>query len=107
MRRAETNINKYNIIHAWLRKNYGIANKCDHRTCPKKSKKFDWCLINGKEYAKDISLFIPLCRSCHMKYDMTDQKREKIRKSKIGTKRPDISKLMKGNKYAKKLSDNI
>lgn len=106
MRRSETNINKYNIIHAWIRKNYGNALKCENPDCLGKSKTFDWCLLNGKEYAKDISVFIALCRSCHMKYDMTDQKKSKIREYRTGLKRPDQSKRMLGNKYAKKLLEN-
>lgn len=102
MRRAEININKYNIIHAWLIKNYGKATKCEDKNCLRKSKTFDWCLLHGKDYKKDITVFIPLCRSCHMKYDMTDQKKEKIRKYRTGLSRPDQSKIMRGNKYAKR-----
>lgn len=43
-----------------------------------KSKNYDWAKVKGKEYAYKRSNFKQLCRSCHHKYDMTNEVREKL-----------------------------
>lgn len=74
--------------HYWLRAFYGKANKCECETCNHKSKVFDWALIHEKEYDCKRENFIMLCRSCHVKYDMTDERKLNISKSKSGKNHP-------------------
>lgn len=57
------------IIHQWIRSNYGKSNKCEDKDCIGKSKLYEYSLIYGKEYKKNITHFRMLCRSCHRKYD--------------------------------------
>lgn len=65
-------------IHRWLNYHYGRADHCENVTCEGKGKKFDWALIRGKDYKRLRSVFKQLCRSCHVKYDMTPERRKKI-----------------------------
>lgn len=65
-------------IHKWLNRNYGRADHCENVTCEGKGKKFDWALVKGKDYKRLRSVFKQLCRSCHVKYDMTPERRKKI-----------------------------
>ena len=64
-------------IHSWLHRNYKDKGSCTH--CGENKKPRDWALIIGKEYAHEIKNFIPLCRSCHLKYDYTDKRRAKAK----------------------------
>lgn len=68
-------------IHKWINKWHGRASKCESKTHNPniKAKKYDWALKHGKEYKKDIKVFFQLCRSCHVKYDYTEERREKTR----------------------------
>lgn len=70
----------YSAVHGWLRYQFGSANMCESETCSGISKKFDWALVKGKEYDHKRENFIQMCRSCHMKYDCTENYRQKIRK---------------------------
>lgn len=79
---VSTNIMKelypdYGKIHHWLAKNYGKASKCEH--CKGSDKKYEWALLKGKTYEKNIDNFFQLCTSCHRKYDMNDNKRNAFR----------------------------
>lgn len=76
----------YSNIHIWMRKNYGRPRECEHCNSTE-AKAYDWALIKGKEYAKDRSHFIRLCRSCHKKYDMSEKTREKCRIRMLGNTR--------------------
>jgi len=73
----KTNKYLYISIHTWIRHKYGSATKCTSENCKGKSKIFDWCKLKEKEYDYNINNFVEMCRSCHRKYDMT----EDIRKS--------------------------
>lgn len=68
----------YRMVHDWLNKHYGKANKCENESCKNKSKVFEYCLRKGQEHARDISKYIKLCRSCHRSYDLTDEKIKKL-----------------------------
>lgn len=78
-KRQKIGTNKYCFIHAWIRKNYGKAPNCTSPNCTKISTTFQWALIKGKEYECKIENFMPLCRSCHAKYDMTPTTKKILR----------------------------
>ena len=69
----------YVAVHWWIKKYYGKADKCTHPNCKKVSNTFDWALIKGKKYERNIQNFMMMCRRCHTKYDTTEELREKIR----------------------------
>lgn len=62
--------------HQWLSRNYNKGNKCLH--CKTIGKKLDWALLKGKKYEHKRENFIPLCRSCHLKYDYTQERKDKV-----------------------------
>lgn len=70
-------------IHKWINKYYGRATHCENVTCEGRGKKFDWALIRGKDYKRLRSVFIQLCRSCHVKYDMTPERRRMISRNSL------------------------
>lgn len=60
----------YAAIHLWIRKYYKKKGKCEH--CNDKSKKrYEWALIKGKKYNKNINNYVELCVRCHRIYDGT------------------------------------
>ena len=81
----------YSGNHQWMNANYGKPLECESTSCTHKSKVFEWCLKKGYKHSKDKEAYIRMCRSCHRKYDLTIEKREKA-----------IDNLIKFNPYAKK-----
>ena len=69
-------------IHRWLKYHFGKANKLSCEFCGKKAR--DWALRKGCNYDKRIEYFIPLCRSCHMKYDMTEKQLKHLKEINLG-----------------------
>ena len=67
--------------HTWLYKNFGKANRCEMPTCEGKSTWFDWAKKTGCKYEKKRENFWMLCRKCHRKYDMTEEKKRKAIKN--------------------------
>lgn len=55
----------HGAIHTWLNKN-GDKKLCEH--C-KSKKNLDFALIRGKKHSHNLSKYLVLCRSCHIKYD--------------------------------------
>jgi transposase len=84
--------NEYAKVHQWLVRNYGQSDDCE-KCGGEKSKKYNWALIHGKEYEKVRNNFMKLCVACHRAYDMTDEKREHLRR------------IAKGNTNRRKLND--
>lgn len=74
----------YHGIHAWLRKHFGKADKCDNLSCAGKSNRFEWAKLKGTAHARKRENYQMLCHSCHFNYDMTA---EWGRKSQEGLKR--------------------
>ena len=70
----------YRTLHEWINRNYGKANKCSNSKCKKTSICYDWALIRGKKYKRNINNFIQFCRICHHKYDLTPTKKAKMLK---------------------------
>jgi len=101
---------QYAAIHKWLKDNYGKAHKCEFCKTTE-AKRYDWALKQDFEYKKDRDSFIQLCRSCHIKYDFTDKRREKISKSQKGDKNNFFGKQfteeMKEKQRAKKVSKSV
>jgi len=62
----------YTSIHIWLKTNHGKADKCENLDCIGKSKIYDYALLRNKEYDHKRENFIKLCRSCHKKYDLSN-----------------------------------
>ena len=66
----------YKNCHAYINNHYGKASKCENKNCTYQNpKRYEWALIRGKEYSKNIEDYIQLCPSCHRKYDFTEDKR--------------------------------
>jgi hypothetical protein len=85
-RRSELPPKEYERIHYWIRKNYGKATSCESKDCKGISKKFEWAKVTGVAYERNRGNFIMLCGSCHRKYDMTEELREKLSKANLGKK---------------------
>lgn len=75
---------KYQAIHSWLRINFGRANKCENQDCNGQSKTFEWILIKGRIYERKRENFKMMCKSCHHRYDMSKETKEKISKGLKG-----------------------
>lgn len=61
---------EHQSVHHWLRVKYGKAYRCSNPECPiEEAGSFQWALLHGKEYKKDIRNFVPLCATCHVRYD--------------------------------------
>lgn len=73
----------YPAFHSWMLINFGKASSCESENCSRKSKTYDWALIHGKNYDHKRENFMMLCRSCHVKYDMTEERKIKISNSLI------------------------
>lgn len=68
---------KYRGLHAWVRRQLGDPKKCEH--CRKDglmNRHIHWANKSG-EYKRDISDWIRLCVSCHLKYDKVYLKRQR------------------------------
>lgn len=69
----------YFRVHSWLNYHFGSASRCENpKGCANKPKRFEYALIKGLDYKKNINNFIQLCPSCHRKYDYTKSQRLKI-----------------------------
>lgn len=68
-------------VHKWLAKHFGRPSFCIHPDCNKKSKNYEWCKIEGRSYTHNSEDYIWLCKSCHRRYDLTPEKREKAIKN--------------------------
>lgn len=66
----------YSAFHHWMKANFGKANKCLNREvgilnfiCSEKSNIYHWALLHGMKYDHQEDNYIPLCVSCHGRYD--------------------------------------
>lgn len=54
-------------LHDWIRRQLGKPSECKH--CgTMKAKRYDWA-NKSHNYLRDLTDWIRLCRSCHIKYD--------------------------------------
>jgi len=72
----KANSRNYSTIHSWLQVNF---EKKECEECKVTNKKLDWALLKGKEYLRERENFKVLCRSCHLKYDCTQEKRDRVK----------------------------
>jgi len=79
------NRNLHSRIHSWLRNEFGRADHCEFCGINKKynpqGRKFNYALKKDCDYDFNRENYLQLCTSCHRKYDMTDEIREKIIKN--------------------------
>lgn len=75
----------YSAIHHWLKYHYGVATKCEGDKCLGFSKKYQWAKKRGVLYDYKRENFIQLCRSCHSRYDFTEESIQKMRESNPNT----------------------
>lgn len=68
----------YRTIHLWLVRKFGKASKCENKKCNGKSKYYLYALIKGKKHERCRENYKMLCMSCHVKYDMTQEWKDKI-----------------------------
>lgn len=83
----------YNKKHDWIRKNWKLPLSCEHCNLPKK---LEWANKSGKYLRSDRADWLALCRSCHTKMDMTDQRRANMSTAaKIRANRPEEKARLK------------
>lgn len=83
----------YAKVHDWIKSNYGKATKCSNPECKSGNyHRFEWALRKGCTYENNIENFMQLCASCHRRYDVTDEFREKISKAHKGRAQPAVVK---------------
>lgn len=63
----------YHAVHAWLRKHYGKASKCENQDCPKTSSRYEWAKLPDKTHRRRRENYKQLCHKCHFDMDMTKQ----------------------------------
>ncbi len=78
---------EYSAVHHWLKKNFGVASKCESNLCYGGSTRFDWAKKRGKSYTRNRKNFWMLCKSCHGFYDVTDMSRKLSRDNNQNTKK--------------------
>jgi len=78
MRKDAISKTEYQRIHWWLRKRYGKPTKCESKTCTGVGKRIEWALKRNRTYSCDRKDYIRLCKSCHAKYDFTEETRRKL-----------------------------
>jgi hypothetical protein len=79
-------VRTYSMVHTWLYRNFTPPKACTGSSCTGTSKMFTWALKRGCVYEKNIENFIALCRSCHSKYDMTEETIVKIVRKRLSRK---------------------
>jgi|SRR3990167_4765861 len=83
----------YNGLHAWVRRTLGTPNLCEH--CKTTTvKKYEWA-NKSRKYKRSADDWIRLCHSCHLKYDYTFARREKMRLVAIKQNRSCSGKFIK------------
>ena len=57
----------YSALHTWIRNKLGRPSLCEHCKTTT-AKKYEWA-NKSHQYKRDLSDWIRLCTSCHIKYD--------------------------------------
>lgn len=89
----------YSRVHQWVREKLGDPKYCSINK--KHNGQIDWASISGKA-KKDLGDYIPLCRSCHLKYDNKIRKARQLLENNMketeSNKRKEYKKMTKNNK---------
>ena len=88
--------------HKWLDIHYGKPDKCENPYCEGRSGVFEWCLKTGRKYTHNRKDYLRLCRSCHRKYDWSDEKKKQAIKNLWWATGSKIPNLRGVNQYSKK-----
>lgn len=78
----------YSTLHGWLLRSYGSLNNFPCSKCGNFGRRTERALIKGREYSRNEEDYIPLCPSCHRKYDMTEETKMKIANGHRGKPAP-------------------
>jgi hypothetical protein len=76
----------YFSFHRRLRKARGSARDRQCVDCGGKAEQWAW--LHDKD-PRDFASYVPMCRSCHKKYDATPETREKARRNALAGWAPD------------------
>ncbi len=99
MKKSKAEHRHYDNIHQWLKCNYGKASCCENKKCTYKTpKRFEWALVKGKSYEKNIQNYIQLCPSCHRKYDFTEEIRLNNKRAALNNKIKNKDKVYENHK---------
>lgn len=71
----------YISLHQWVSQNRGKPSLCENCGSTD-SKRYEWANIS-KEYKRELSDWMRLCKSCHVKYDRVMEKAWITRKAQI------------------------
>lgn len=75
----------YANCHNWLRRKHGRATRCDNPNCKiPNPQRFEWALLKGRTYSKNVEDYMQMCASCHRIYDETPERIAKIKLSQKG-----------------------
>lgn len=75
------NLSEIMSLHSKLRRKHGSATHCESKKCEGKSTIYEWALKKGHEYSDNPKDYKQLCRSCHRRYDLTEEKLNKANKN--------------------------
>lgn len=78
---------KYSALHTRLIRKYGKAKCC--MFCDSPAKRYKYALVRNAKYSLNIEDYLELCPSCHRKYDMTEEVRKNVSRSKKGIKQSE------------------
>ena len=81
---CEPGSSEYNKMHGYLKYHHGSASKCESKTCSGKSTNYTYALKKGRTYSYKRADYKQLCRSCHTKYDHTEEGSERARLRLLG-----------------------
>lgn len=86
---------QYRNLHHWLDRNFEKPDKCEGQNCTGLSDRLDWALKKGFAYEKKRENYLVLCKSCHTRYDFS----EETRKKQAENARRTLNGYKKGHKY--------
>ena len=90
---------EYDSIHRWVHSHYGNAKLCESNECTGVSKRFEWALIKGEDHKRDRRVYMMLCKSCHIKYDLNDEWKIKMSHAHSGEKNHMFGVSIKGKDH--------
>lgn len=98
-------------VHKWMDVHYGQDKICEGAPgikCRGKATVYDWALKKGYEYERKRENFLRLCRSCHRRYDLTEEKKKQAIENlwwKAGMENPGKLENLFWNKDREKMKE--